>query len=504
MKNLLLLIAVILLVSFQLNAQWIEQTSGTTNSLNTISAVDNNVCWIGANGGVVLRTTNGGANWTNVGGGAIGIADIYNIFAWDANLALCTTSPGATFVYRTSDGGATWTQVFTQAGGFIDAIWMTSASNGFMYGDPVGSRWSLWRTTTGGVTWDSTGLFLPQVGTEAGWNNALYVDGSTIYFGTNNSKVYYSNNNGTSWTAQTMPLTNSFGIWFNSPSVGLVSGSTQGIVVTTNGGTSWSTVSIPSGSGTIYSVTGFGDQWYYMRGTNIVGSTNNGGVWTTAYTATAGTYLCMVKARSGDVSWACRNNGGITKGTNVGLPVELVSFLANGSNGNVHLNWSTATELNNQGFEVQRRTTESQFITIGHVNGNGTTTESKEYSFIDAGVQSGSYSYRLKQIDFNGAYEYSYEIYVDVTAPVVFALDQNYPNPFNPTTSISFSLAEPSFVKLVVINLLGEEVQVLKNEYMNAGSFNVSFNASSLPSGMYLYKIETAQYSSVRKMMLMK
>ena len=226
MKRLFLLVAVVFSVSFQLNAQWAEQTSGITTALNTISAVDNNVCWIGGDGGVVLRTTNGGTNWTNVGGGAIGTADIYNIFAWDANLALCTTSPAATFVYRTSDGGATWTQVFTQTGGFMDAIWMTSATDGFMYGDPVGSRWSLWRTTNGGVTWDSTGLYLPQVGTEAGWNNAMYVNGSTIYFGTNNSKVYYSTNNGTSWAAQTMPLTNSFGIWFNTPSVGLVAGST--------------------------------------------------------------------------------------------------------------------------------------------------------------------------------------------------------------------------------------------------------------------------------------
>ena len=83
-------------------------------------------------------------------------------------------------------------------------------------------------------------------------------------------------------------------------------------------------------------------------------------------------------------------------------------------------------------------------------------------------------------------------------------LDQNYPNPFNPTTTINFSLAEPTFVKLAIYNLLGEEVEVLKNENMNAGSFNVSFDASSLPSGMYLYKVETAQFSSVRKMMLMK
>ena len=186
------------------------------------------------------------------------------------------------------------------------------------------------------------------------------------------------------------------------------------------------------------------------------------------------------------------------------VPVELSAFSANVNNGSVVLNWTTETELNNQGFEVQRRNTEGQFVTIGSVQGNGTTTERKQYSYTDAGIETGNYYYRLKQIDFGGAYEYSNEIFVDVIAPLAFALDQNYPNPFNPSTTINFSLAEPSFVKLAVYNLLGEEVKVLKNEYMNAGAFNVSFDAASLPSGMYLYKIETAQYSSVRKMMLMK
>ena len=186
------------------------------------------------------------------------------------------------------------------------------------------------------------------------------------------------------------------------------------------------------------------------------------------------------------------------------VPVELSAFSVNVNNSNVVLNWTTETELNNQGFEVQRRSTESQFVTIGHVNGNGTTTDRKEYSFTDAGVQTGSYYYRLKQVDFNGAFEYSNEIFAEISAPFEFALNQNYPNPFNPTTSINFSLAEPSLVKLSVYNLLGEEVQVLKNEFMNAGSFNITFDAASLPSGMYLYKIETSQFSSVRKMMLMK
>lgn len=136
--------------------------------------------------------------------------------------------------------------------------------------------------------------------------------------------------------------------------------------------------------------------------------------------------------------------------------------------------------------------------------GSGTKTDAKDYSYIDQNLNAGTYSYRLKQIDYDGTFEYSNAIEVEVIGVVEFALGQNYPNPFNPATTINFSLAEPTFVKLAIYNLLGEEVQVLKNENMNAGSYNVSFDATSLPSGMYLYKIETPQFSSVRKMMLMK
>jgi hypothetical protein len=185
------------------------------------------------------------------------------------------------------------------------------------------------------------------------------------------------------------------------------------------------------------------------------------------------------------------------------VPVELTSFAVSTDNRNVNLSWSTATELNNSGFQIER-STGNEYEVVGFVAGHGTTTEVQNYSFRDQNVNAGSYSYRLKQIDFDGTFEYSNTIEVEVIGIVEFALDQNYPNPFNPTTTINFSLAEPTFVKLAIYNLLGEEVEVLKNEYMNAGSFNITFDASSLPSGMYLYKVETAQFSSVRKMMLMK
>jgi hypothetical protein len=187
------------------------------------------------------------------------------------------------------------------------------------------------------------------------------------------------------------------------------------------------------------------------------------------------------------------------------VPVELTSFTANANdNGNVELNWSTATEINNQMFEIERRKTEGQFTTIGYVEGYGTTTEPQEYSYIDNAVETGTYFYRLKQIDFLGTYEYSDEIEVEVIAPSEFTLEQNYPNPFNPSTQITYQLAQNSNVVLKVYNLLGKEVAVLVDEHKEAGIHKVNFDASSLPSGVYLYKIETAGLIKTKKMMLMK
>ena len=146
------------------------------------------------------------------------------------------------------------------------------------------------------------------------------------------------------------------------------------------------------------------------------------------------------------------------------IPVELTSFTADVNAAvNVLLDWTTATELNNQMFEIERRSKEAQFRTIGYIEGYGTTTEPQEYSYLDKKVETGTHFYRLKQIDFNGQYEYSEEIEVEVNGPLTFALEQNYPNPFNPSTSIKYSVPQNGFVKLSVYNLVGEEVSILVN-----------------------------------------
>jgi hypothetical protein len=186
------------------------------------------------------------------------------------------------------------------------------------------------------------------------------------------------------------------------------------------------------------------------------------------------------------------------------IPVELTSFTAISNNGAVELNWQTATEVNNHMFEIERKAEGSEFRTIGFVEGHGTTTEPQSYSYIDNEVQRGTYVYRLKQIDFNGTFKYSNEVEVDATGPLTFSLGQNYPNPFNPSTKINYKVPEAGNVKLAVYNIVGEEVAVLVNGFTQAGSFDVTFNASNLPSGVYLYKLQSANSVQTKKMLLLK
>src|SRR3989304_3276438 len=137
------------------------------------------------------------------------------------------------------------------------------------------------------------------------------------------------------------------------------------------------------------------------------------------------------------------------------LPVELASFAAAVNGNEVKLIWTTTTELNNQGFEIQRKFSANDFVTVGSVKGNGTTTSPNQYSFVDKLIDPGKYFYRLKQIDFNGSFEYSNEIEVEVRVLDKFTLEQNYPNPFNPGTKISWQSPVNSWQVLKVYDVLG-------------------------------------------------
>jgi hypothetical protein len=191
------------------------------------------------------------------------------------------------------------------------------------------------------------------------------------------------------------------------------------------------------------------------------------------------------------------------------VPVELTSFSANVSNGSVVLNWSTSTETNNSGFEILRSTQNEDWQTLGFVPGFGTTTEPKSYSYSDEAVSSGTYSYKLKQIDYDGSYSFSDVVEIEISLPTEFALEQNYPNPFNPSTSIQFSLPVDANVTIGVYNLVGEKVANVADSDFSAGTHKVNFDASSLTSGIYFYRINASAsngniFSSVKKMTLIK
>jgi hypothetical protein len=186
------------------------------------------------------------------------------------------------------------------------------------------------------------------------------------------------------------------------------------------------------------------------------------------------------------------------------IPVELASFSASIGNGKVTLNWTTATELKNYGFEILRSVQNENWQKIGFVKGYGNSVSPKDYSFVDNSVTKGIYSYRLKQIDNDGSFEYSKVIEVDLDSPDEFELSQNYPNPFNPVTTIRYNLPESGNVKLNVYNLLGEQVAVLVDEFKETGVHTVNFNAENLQSGLYIYKIETNGFVQSRKMTVIK
>jgi len=202
------------------------------------------------------------------------------------------------------------------------------------------------------------------------------------------------------------------------------------------------------------------------------------------------------------------------------LPVELTSFTANANSGTVELNWATATEVNNYGFEIERASFREDGTTpvrtnseversrnwevIGFVEGHGNSNSPKEYSFTDLNGVNGKSKYRLKQIDIDGAFEYSDEIEVELIVVTEYKLNQNYPNPFNPETKITFSIPESGNVKLRIYNTLGEEVAELINREMDMGVYEHNWNASHYSSGIYIYVLTVNGRQFVSKMNLLK
>ena len=322
MKKILL---VLFLCSVPHFAQWSEQNTGISFTIFSLSAVNDNIVWASTAFENVLRTTNGGASWENVGGN-VPVPNGFQpcIFAIDANTAIFSCYDGtpviSSYVYKTTNGGANWTLVFTQGdNAYISGIWIKPNNEGFMVGWPVGGRWSLWKTTNAGNNWDSTGLYIPETDPSVwSFENGLFCLNNQIWFGARNRGIYYSSNSGASWFLQDVTWTGyayPSAIWFENNNHGY-SSADRNIIRTETSGMIWTVTPNSSGTEIIKGITGIGNYWWYVRflSNKIYYTSNDGDTWVVQYTApTNSGYNHITKGRNGSSKiWAARIDGGIS------------------------------------------------------------------------------------------------------------------------------------------------------------------------------------------------
>jgi hypothetical protein len=192
------------------------------------------------------------------------------------------------------------------------------------------------------------------------------------------------------------------------------------------------------------------------------------------------------------------------------LPVEMSNFTHKVNGYNVTLNWVTSMELNNKGFQIERKNINNGiWKEIGFVEGAGNSNIERKYCFEDRKLNSGKYQYRIKQTDFNGNFYYkNLNDEIIIALPKKFNLSQNYPNPFNPATKIDYELPMDCKVKLIIYDALGREIKSLVNDYQSAGLHTVEFDGVLLASGFYYYRLLTNsngnEITITKKMMFIK
>ena len=474
-----------------LNAQWV-QSGLDFYFVRTINVSGTNL-FVGTSGDGISRSTDSGTSWAPVN---TGLTNLYvNAFTVSGTDLFAGTEGNG--VYRSTNNGASWSATGVLSTPYVYAF-AVSGTNIFAGADGDG----IFRSTNNGTTWTlaSTGLTNTRI-------FALASSGTNLYAGTFGGGVFRSTNNGTSWTPISTGLTNTSVNTLFVSDANLFAGTEDGLFLSTNSGTSWSSVNTGLTNTYIHALAVSGTNLYAGTEEGVFHSTNNGDSWTAVNQGLTDSVIFALSVYGTNL-FAGSNGSGVWKRPidNV-VPVELVSFTANLNGNNVNLNWVTATEINNSGFEIERAFSSSSTLNwnkVIFVNGNGTTTEAQSYSFMDEKLANGKYFYRLKQLDFDGSFEYSNEVEVIVTVPEKLELSQNYPNPFNPSTNIKYQISTSNHVLLIVYDVLGNEVATLVNEVKPAGNYEVKFDARSLSSGTYFYKLQAGSFVETKEMVLMK
>lgn len=471
------------------------------------------IVYYGSNS-TIYKSTDMGEIFTPTGTSVPGASEIKCILLDDYNpgtfLVAIESSPDK--ILKTTNDGQTWTTSLdnatfsyfgipvTQDPSHPNDIYTMNGVN-FLRSTDFGNSWSTLSSNTGSNS--------------APCDIEVFPDTSIILIGDNGTGIFRSTDYGFTWTQE-------FATSGEIPTVA---------VDFTNPGVAWATKW--SGGGGLLKSTDYGNTWNAVSGFNGI---NMWGVHvqpTDGNVVIAGCYSCgqgTWRSKNGGQTWyqipistnnyqvaiidsmnqfAAQSGGFYKLESQFFVPVELTSFAASVIGNQIELYWSTSTELNNLGFDIEQSFDNENFEKIGFVPGFGTTTESKTYSFVVKDVISGLQYYRLKQIDFDGTETIYNSVEVDGPLPNEFVLYQNFPNPFNPSTTISFSLPVESKVQIKIFNMLGQEAATVLNSDFKAGNHNVEFTADGLSSGAYIYKIEAAgidgkNFASIKKMILLR
>ncbi len=462
--------------------------------------------------GSIIISNDGGNTWEASPFIAGQLTAFNRMQMFDDNNGYFTGDGG--FFAKTTDGGLDLTPItipFANQNILQDLDFINQSTGWVVGGLPFPVLTSIVaKTTDGGVSWINqtpAGLQGVQLAVD-------FVNENVGYFG--GSSLYKTTNGGDSWNTIAVPgVSNIRSIKaFDADNLYMISSDGSGtggiFLKSTDGGTSWNPVTLPVGTDL------FGQVWMDMNNGFLNGTLglillthDGGGTWEIMNTGgwtTYGGYMV-----SPDIFYVTAGDGQIFRYTASSVPVELTSFSGSYTNNKITLNWITSTETNNRGFDIERKTQSSEWEKIGFVAGNGTTTKINSYNFIDNSIASDKYSYRLKQKNFDGTFNYSNVVDINANSISEFSLNQNYPNPFNPTTKITFTIPQTSNIKLTVFNALGEKVSTLINEVKNSGTYEINFNGSDLASGVYVYRIEAVSagkqagnFISSKKMILIK
>jgi len=485
---------------------WNNKSSGTTETLYGVSFVDENTGWTVGYNGTVLHTTNGGDTWIPESSGTT--YSLYDAAFTNNDNGWIVGEYGT--ILHTTDGGQNWILQQNVTTEYLSAVFFIDVYNGWI----VGAQGILLHTIDGGITWSHQYLgnscTIPDVAFIDA-NHGLVVSDCFTLEG-DYGFCYRTSDGGVNWTASDALPRGLNAVSFADSKNGTVvggdyafngTGESSGMYRTTDGGETWTDQTQTSHILQDVYYADANNGWAVGTGGTVLKTSDGGATWEFQASGT-------IKDLNA-VSFADANNGfvvgqvgKILGTTNGGIPVELTSFSTQSNGNNVLLKWSTATEINNRGFEVQRSSDNSEYTRIGFVEGNGSATEQHTYSYTDKNLNKGKYYYRLKQIDLDGGYKYSDVAEVTVNAPIEFSLQQNYPNPFNPETTIKYSIPEKLHVILKVYDILGSEIGTLINEVKPAGIYELNWSAVNLPSGVYFYQLKAGSYIETRKMIMMK